>query len=201
MTTSGLVRPSTTARKFPEFGGVLDAAAFHMPRATSILAFRPPDGRTFCAVAGTADEYPQPLCSAPQWEARDQSGARISSECRTGRRFRAPDFPPARRFLEVCIAKVPEKGTEALSRSKLVAGGPRSRATFGRVSKSARERQAERAAQRKAERARRQRRQRLRRIGVIVLIVVLLGGALTAAIIADRANDQSLGVSTQQTAG
>ena len=69
------------------------------------------------------------------------------------------------------------------------------------MSKSAREKQAERAAQRKAERARRQRRQRLRRIGVVVLIVVLLGGALTAAIIADRANDESLGVGTQQMAG
>ena len=76
-----------------------------------------------------------------------------------------------------------------------------SRATFGRVSKSAKDKQAERAAQRKAERARRQRRQRLRRIGVIVLIVVLLGGALTAAIIADQASDQSLGVSTEQVAG
>jgi len=83
----------------------------------------------------------------------------------------------------------------------VVANRPGSPATFGRVSKSAKERQAERAAQRKAERARRQRRQRLRRIGVIVLIVVLLGGALTAAIIADRANDQSLGVSTQQMTG
>ncbi len=51
---------------------------------------------------------------------------------------------------------------------------------------TAKQKQAERAAQRKAQRERIKRRQRLRRIGVIALIVILLAGALTAAIIADR---------------
>jgi hypothetical protein len=56
----------------------------------------------------------------------------------------------------------------------------------GTVSKESRQRQQERAAQRRAERARKRRRQRLRTIGIVVLAVLLLGAALTAAIIADR---------------
>jgi hypothetical protein len=65
------------------------------------------------------------------------------------------------------------------------------------VSKPAKEKQAERAAQKKAQRARRQRQQRLRRIGVIVLVVAVLGGAIAAAIIADRREaNQIVGLQT-----
>ncbi|HEX6231872.1 MAG TPA: DUF3105 domain-containing protein [Jiangellaceae bacterium] len=52
--------------------------------------------------------------------------------------------------------------------------------------RAAQQKQAERAAQRKAERERIKRRQRFRRYGIIALIVVLLAGAITAAIILDR---------------
>jgi len=54
------------------------------------------------------------------------------------------------------------------------------------VSKTGKQRQLERAAQRKAERERRRRRERLRKYGVIALVVLLLAGAITAAVFADR---------------
>ena len=65
-------------------------------------------------------------------------------------------------------------------------GGKQKQAVHTAQSKTAKQRQAERAAQRKAERGRMKRRQRIRRYGIIGVIVVLLGGALAAAIIADR---------------
>ncbi len=65
-------------------------------------------------------------------------------------------------------------------------GGKQKQAARAAQSRAAKQKQAERAAQRKAERDRIKRRQRVRRYGIIGLIVVLLGGALTAAIIADR---------------
>jgi hypothetical protein len=55
------------------------------------------------------------------------------------------------------------------------------------VSKAGKQRQQERAAQRKAERDRRRRRERLRKYAVVALVIVLLGGAITAAVFADRA--------------
>lgn len=54
------------------------------------------------------------------------------------------------------------------------------------MSKASKQRQQERAAQRKAERERRQRQRRLRKIGIVALVIALLGGAITAAVIADR---------------
>lgn len=54
------------------------------------------------------------------------------------------------------------------------------------VTKASKQRQRERAAQRKAERERARRRRRLRSYGIVALVVVLLGGAITAAVIADR---------------
>jgi multidrug efflux pump subunit AcrA (membrane-fusion protein) len=65
-------------------------------------------------------------------------------------------------------------------------GGKQKQAARAAQSKAAKQKQAERAAQRKAERERKQRRQRLRRYGIIALIVAILGGALAAAVIADR---------------
>lgn len=61
------------------------------------------------------------------------------------------------------------------------------------MSKAGKQRQRERAAQRRAERQRKERRRRLRNYGIVALVVLLIGGAITAAVIADsRAEDGAL---------